>query len=63
VISTNNALQVCQFGDLSIGKLPVGEFQGEKRALRKKPINKDAKDICGLDAVPSWEGDNNEYAL
>merc|ERR1719219_70012 len=49
-----NTSMVCQFGDLSMGKLKVGDFQGEGKEYLKIDNFPD-KHKCGRDAVPGPE--------
>jgi len=55
-----NTSMVCQFGDMSISKLPVGTFQGEKATIGlprppPTPHYPPSWFSCGADAVPGPE--------
>ena len=53
-----NTSTVCQFGDLSMGKLMVGEFQGPKENLNMDPPPHPyphPSEGCGASAVPGPE--------
>jgi len=48
-----NTSMVCQFGDMSISKLPVGTFQGPKETIAFPPPHfPPSYYSCGRDAVP-----------
>lgn len=51
VKNETNTSTVCQFGDLSINKLPVGFFQGEKPVVNRPQLPPEYYS-CGKDAVP-----------
>ena len=49
-----NLFKVCKFGDLSMGKMTVGEFQGPKESANPVPFPPSMKG-CGASAVSGPE--------